>query len=195
MLFWRLLSALLVAYIILISMRLLLSWLSVAAAYGRPWRLLEQATEPYLKLFRGLHFLRRGPFDFTPVAALMVLVVALDMVSAVLLYGRFTLGVLLSSIIGALWSGVSFLLLLFLILAVLRLVLLLFSQRRETPVGSLLESMARPAVAFVRGLLPFAWLVKETHALVVVIASLLILRLLGGWLFHLLRGLLEALPV
>jgi YggT family protein len=193
-LFWRLLSALLVAYIILISMRLLLSWLS-GAAYGRPWRLLEQATDPYLKLFRGLHFLRRGPFDFTPVAALVVLVMALDLVSAVLLYGRFTLGILLSAVLGSLWSGVSFLLLLFLILAVLRLVLLLFSPRRETPVGSLLESMTRPAVAYVRGILPFAWLVKETHALIVVIAGLLILRLLGGWLFHLLRGLLEALPV
>jgi len=191
--FWKLLSAVLVAYIILISMRLLLSWLS-GAAYGRPWRRLERATDPYLKLFRGLRFLRRGPFDFTPVAALTVLVMALDLVSAVLLYGRFTPGVLLSAVLGALWSGLSFLLLLFLILAVLRLVLLLFSPRRETPVGSLLESMARPAVGFVRGLLPFAWLVKETHALIVVIAALLILRLLGGWVFHLLRGLLEALP-
>jgi len=113
----------------------------------------------------------------------------------VLLYGHLTVGILLSALIGALWSGVSFLLLLFLILAVLRLVLLLFSQRHETPVGNLLESMVRPAVTYVRGLLPFAWLVKETHALIVVVAALLILRLLGGWLFHLLRGLLEALPV
>jgi uncharacterized protein YggT (Ycf19 family) len=129
------------------------------------------------------------------VAALVVLVMALDLVSAVLLYGRFTLGILLSAVLGSLWSGVSFLRLLFLILAVLRLVLLVFSPRRETPVGSLLESMTRPAVAYVRGILPFAWLVKETHALIVVIAGLLILRLLGGWLFHLLRGLLEALPV
>jgi YggT family protein len=194
MFFWRLLSAALVVYIILISMRLLLSWLSGAAS-GRPWRLLQQATDPYLKLFRGLHFLRRGPFDFTPVAAIMMLVVALDLVSAILLYGRFTLGILLGAALGALWSGVSFLLLLFLILAVLRLLLLLFSRRLDAPVASLLESMARPAVAFVRGILPFAWLVKETHALIVVITALVILRLLGGWLFHLLRGLLIALPV
>jgi YggT family protein len=194
MFFWRLLSAALVVYIILISMRLLLSWLSGAAS-GRSWMLLQQATDPYLKLFRGLHFLRRGPFDFTPVAAIMVLVVALDLVSAVLLYGRFTLGILLGAVLGALWSGVSFLLLLFLILAVLRLLLLLFSRRLDVPVASLLESMARPAVAFVRGILPFAWLVQETHALVVVITALVLLRLLGGWLFHLLRGLAVALPV
>jgi YggT family protein len=192
--FWRLLSAVLVLYIILISMRVMLTWLS-GAAYGRPWRLLEQATDPYLKLFRGLHFLRRGPFDFSPVAAIMVLVVALDLVSAVLLHGRLTLGILLGSVVGALWSGLSFLLLLFLILAVVRLLLLLFARRHDSPVAALLESMARPAVSFVRGLLPFAWLVQETHALIVVIVALVILRLAGGWLFHLLRGLLVALPV
>lgn len=194
MFFWRLLSAVLVLYIILISMRVMLTWLS-GAAYGRPWRLLEQATDPYLKLFRGLHFLRRGPFDFSPVAAIMVLVVALDLVSAVLLHGRLTLGILLGSVVGALWSGLSFLLLLFLILAVVRLLLLLFARRHDSPVAALLESMARPAVSFVRGLLPFAWLVQETHALIVVIVALVILRLAGGWLFHLLRGLLVALPV
>jgi YggT family protein len=192
--FWRLLSALLVLYIILISMRVMLTWLA-GAAYGRAWRLLEEVTDPYLKLFRGLHFLRRGSFDFTPVAAIMALVVALNLVSAVLLRGRFTLGILLSALLGALWSGLSFLLLLFLILAVVRLLLLLFSPRRESPLAGLLESMARPVVSLVRGLLPFAWLARETHALIVVIIALLIVRLAGGWLLHLLQRLLEALPV
>jgi hypothetical protein len=146
-------------------------------------------------LFHGLHFLRRGSFDFTPVAAIVVLVVALDLVSAVLLRGRLTLGILLAAVIGALWSGLSFLLLLFLILAVVRLLVLLLSRRRDSPVAGLLESMIRPAVSLLRGLLPLAWLVQETHALIVVIGALIILRLAGGWLFHLLERLLEALPV
>jgi YggT family protein len=193
-LFWRLLSALLVLYIILISMRVMLAWIS-GAAYGRSWRLLERATDPYLKLFRGLHFLRRGPFDFTPVAAIMVLVVALDLVSAFLLHGRFTLGILLSAVLGALWAGLSFLLLLFLILAVLRLLVLLFSHRRDSPVTGLLQSLTRPVVSLARRLLPFAWLVEETHALLVVIGALILVRLAGGWLFHSLQRLLEALPV
>ena len=40
------------------------------------WRALLQATDPYLKLFRGLAFLRQGAFDFSGVAAILVLVLA-----------------------------------------------------------------------------------------------------------------------
>jgi len=193
MFFWRLLSGLLVVYIVLISMRFLLSWFPGSAS-GPGWRLLLRLTDPYLRLFRGIGFLRRGMFDFTAVAAVLVLIVALDLSRAVADRGRFTLGLAFGTLAGALWSGLSFLLVLFIVAAALRLVFRLFTRRYENPVGELLEAMVRPAVSAARGLLPprAAW--KEEYLLVVVIVALLLMHLLGALLFGILRAALLALP-
>ena len=190
---WRLLSALLVVYIILISMRFLLSWFPGAAS-GPGWRLLLRFTDPYLRLFRGISFLRRGLFDFTAVAAVLVLIMALELIEAVARYGRFTLGLLLSTVAGAVWSGLSFLLILFIVLAALRLVFRLFTRRYESPLGDLLQAMVRPLVSAARALLPRSLNWKEEHLLLVVIVALVVAHLLGGLLFRLLRASLLALP-
>ncbi len=192
MFFWRLLSALLVAYIILIAMRFLLSWFPGAAS-GRYWQMLLRVTDPYLRLFRGLRFLRRGFFDFTAVAAVLVLIVALNLSQAVAGYGRLTLGLVLAVVAGAVWSGLSFLLILFIVLAALRLISRLFARRYESPVGQLLEAMVRPLVGLARALLPRAAL-KEEHLLLLAIVVLIGAHLLGGLLFRLLRASLLALP-
>lgn len=191
--FWHLLSGLLVVYIILISMRFLLSWFPGSAS-GPGWRALQRFTDPYLRLFRGLSFLRRGLFDFTAVAAILVLIVALDLCRVLAAGGRFTLGLLLGTLAGALWSALSFLLILFIAAAALRLIFRLFTRRYENPFGELLEALVRPAVSAVRGLLPRAVAWKEEHLLVAVIVALLLAHLLGARLFGLLRAALLALP-
>jgi YggT family protein len=194
MFLWRLLSALLVVYIILLSMRFLLSWFPGAAS-GRHWQMLVRLTDPYLNLFRGLAFLRRGFFDFTAVAAVLALVVALDLAGAAARYGRFTLGLALGILAGALWSGISFLLILFIVLAALRLVFRLFTRRYESPLGQLLEAMVRPLVGLARGLLPRGLAAREEYLLLLAIAGLVGVHLLGGLLFRLLRAALLALPL
>jgi YggT family protein len=191
--FWQFLSGLLVAYIILLSMRFLLSWFPGAAS-GPGWRVLLRVTDPYLRLFRGMSFLRRGLFDFTAVVAILVLIVALDLCRAVARGGRLTLGLVLATAAGALWSGLSFLLILFLVLAALRLIFRLFTRRYESPIGELLEAMVRPLVSAARGLLPRSMAWKEEHLLLVVLAALVAAHLLGGLLFRLLRSSLLALP-
>jgi YggT family protein len=193
MFLWRLLYALLVVYIILISMRFLLSWFPGAAS-GRHRQMLVRLTDPYLNLFRGLRFLRRGFFDFTAVAAVLALIVALDLAGAAARYGRFTLGLALGSLAGALWSGISFLLILFIVLAALRLVFRLFTRRYESPLGQLLEAMVRPLVGLGQGILPRSAARNEVLPLLLVVAALVGLDLLGGFLFGLLRAALLALP-
>jgi len=130
--FWGLLSTLLVAYIILISMRLLLSWFPGAAS-GRHWSTLLRITDPYLRLFRGWRFLRRGLFDFTAIAAVLVLIVALELTGAVARSGRFTLGLALGTLAGAVWSGLSFLLILFIVLGLVRYVITLVKRIGHRP--------------------------------------------------------------
>jgi YggT family protein len=113
-------NAVLLVFLLLLSLRIVLSWFR-ASLYGRPWQLLERVTEPYLGLFRRVSFLRQGLFDFSPIVAILLVVVALDLVNELLFYGQITLGFILASLVGAVWSGASFLLLLFAVVALVRL--------------------------------------------------------------------------
>ncbi|MFH1572479.1 MAG: YggT family protein [Acidobacteriota bacterium] len=188
---WRLLSALIVVYLVLLSLRIILSWLR-GSVHGRPWELLQRVTDPYLAMFTRLKFLRRGVFDFTPLAALLVLVVALQLVNTMQLTGRITLGVVLAAVIGALWSGLSFLLLFFLILALLRLVLVASRRGSDTPVGTAIAATVEPVVAWVRRFLPHP--AGEYQVLIMTAVVLFVARLLGGYLVKLLLPLFYGSP-
>jgi YggT family protein len=192
--FLRLLSALLVIYIILLSLRILLSWFREAVS-GRPWNLLRQVTDPYLSLFSGLRFLRRGMFDFTPIAAILVLVVLLDLVNTVQRLGRITVGIFLGSLTGAVWSGISFLLWLFLILAVVRAVIQAVRRGEETPVTGAIALMVSPAVSVVRRMLSARRHLSEQQYLLLTIAFLAGVLLLGGLAVRFLIRFFYALPL
>jgi YggT family protein len=188
---WRLLSALIVVYLVLLSLRILLSWFR-GSVQGKPWELLQRVTDPYLAMFTRLRFLRQGVFDFTPLAALLVLVVALQLVNTMQITGRITLGIVLAAVTGALWSGLSFLLLFFLILALLRLVLSASRRGTDTPVGAAIAATVEPVASRVRRFLPQP--AGETQVLILTAVVLFVARLLGGYLVRLLLGLFHGLP-
>ena len=93
-------NILLIAYLFILSMRIVLGWVA-PQALGRAWSILTAATDPYLGLFARIRFLRGNLFDFSPIAAILVLVVALDLVNKILYYGRITLGFFLASVFSA----------------------------------------------------------------------------------------------
>jgi YggT family protein len=88
-------NVILIAYLFLVSLRIVLGWFA-PQSLGRAWDLLTGATDPYLALFRRIKFLRSDLFDFSPIAAILALVVALDLVNQLLYYGRITLGFFLA---------------------------------------------------------------------------------------------------
>lgn len=142
----KVLYALLAVYVLLLSLRIVLSWFRVGT-YGGPWDLLVRATEPYLAAFRGIRFLRQGALDFTPIAAILTLVVAMDILNVLIGFGRITLGFVLGSVVSAVWGVIAFILLLFLIVGVVRLVMLLMA--RPGSAGFLeqaLDTMLQPVV-------------------------------------------------
>jgi YggT family protein len=194
LLFWRVVGAFLVVYLLLLSLRILLSWFQGSVG-GRPWQLLVRITEPYLSLFRGLAFLRRGALDFSPLAAVLALVVALNLVTALQHFGRLTLGILLAAVVGALWSGVSFLVIL--LLVVLLIVLLMSVLRRgpENPLLRVLAAIVAPLVGLVRRLLWRRSALGDAPALLLSAVLLFAFLFVGGTLVALLRTALLGLPV
>jgi YggT family protein len=192
--FWRFITAIIYFYILLLSLRIILSWFQGSVS-GRPWELLIRITDPYLSLFRRFRFLRQGMFDFTPLAAILTLVIVLRVIDSVGRFGRISLGIFLGVVTSAIWSAVAFLLVLFLILAVLRAILLAIASTRSSRITGALGFMVEPAVSLVRRILPARQPLSDRQYLYLTIASLFVLRLLGGFLFGLLVRLFYNLPI
>ena len=106
--------AIIIVYVLVLSLRIILGWF-VPQTLGRAWEILAKITDPYLDIFRRIRFLRGGVFDFSPIAAVLVLVLAADLIGQLVNWGRITVGFFLASAFAAAWSGARFLLILFLI--------------------------------------------------------------------------------
>lgn len=194
MTFWRFLTAIIYFYILLLSLRIILSWFQGSVA-GRPWELLIRVTDPYLSLFSRLRFLRQGMFDFTPLAAILTLVIVLRIIDAIGRFGKISLGIFLGVVTGAVWSAVAFLIVLFLILALVRAILLAIDSTRASRLTAALGFMVEPAVSLVRRVFPIGQPLSDRNYLYLTIAFLFLLRLLGGYLFGLLVRLFYNLPI
>ncbi len=147
----RILTSLVTGYMLLIFIRVLLTWFS-SGSFGGAEKLLGRITDPYLDFFRRFPFLRMGMMDMSPVAGIIVLVVILNMLNTITAYGKITLGIILSIILAALWSAVSFLLTLFIILIALRLFMELFQPNTYSPVKTTLDAIVNPVSIYVKNI-------------------------------------------
>ena len=190
----RILNGLLIVYLMILSIRIILTWFK-SSFQGKAGELLKQATDPYLEIFSRITFLKQGMFDFTPLAAILGLVVALDLVNGLLVYGRITIGLLLASIISALWGGLSFILLIFLVLGVVQIVSALFSRNSASPMLQMINQMFQPIIDLVTRFLRPKRELSYNQYLYISLGLIFFIRLLGGILISRLIGLLYALPV
>lgn len=60
-------------YLLLLFVRVLLTWFPNVNWMRQPWTMLRQVTDPYLNLFRNLIPPVMGQIDFTPILGFMVL--------------------------------------------------------------------------------------------------------------------------
>jgi YggT family protein len=183
----------LILYLFLLSTRIVLSWFS-GTWLGRPWELLKRATDPYLGLFYRFRFLRRGIVDFTPVVAVLALVVLLNLVNELIRGGRLSVGLILSSILLAAWSGISFLLLLFLVVGVLRAIPLVSRALPGATLWKTLDLLVQPLVAAVSRLFRLEGRASYAQRLLLTLGLLLVAWLLGRIAVVRLAGLVARLP-
>ncbi len=191
---WSFLTGVIYVYMILLVLRILLSWIR-GAVYGKPWELLVRVTDPYLSLFSRIRFLRQGMFDFTPIAAILTLVVALNVIQSIQRFGTITVGRFLGIVTGAVWSGLAFLLVLVLILAIVRAVVLAVRPGQETQITSAVGMMVEPVVSLVRRIVSARSPLTDRQYLYLTIAFLFIVRILGGYLIGLLVRFFYTLPI
>lgn len=194
MLVLRVLNGFLIVYLMILSIRIILTWFK-GSFQGKAGELLKQATDPYLEIFSRITFLKQGMFDFTPLAGILVLVVALDLVNVLLVYERITIGLLFASIISALWGGLSFILLLFLVLGVVQIVSARFSRNSESPMLRMIKLMFQPIIDLVARFLRPGRELSYNQYLYISLGLIFFIRLLGGIVLRRLIELLYTLPV
>ena len=185
--------AIIIVYVIVLSLRIILGWF-VPQALGRAWEILVKVTDPYLDIFRRIRFLRGGMFDFSPIAAVLVLVLAADLIGQLVNWGRITVGFFLASAFSAAWSGASFLLVFFLIVAALRVVPFFLRSTSWAGVWHVVDLLIQPVVAWITRAFRLGGRMGYMQYLLFTIGLLLVVLIAGHYLVRAIAYWLSLLP-
>jgi len=176
-------------YIMLIFVRVIFSWLR-PNVFNPIVRFVYSITDPYLKLFAGIKFLRIGYIDFSPLLAFYLLYLLQELAYRVLLTGYFSIELLLSLVIVLLFRLVYFFLFIFIISVGLRFIIEIIGKRRNSMFLSVVYSMSEPAVRPIRNLLKidyksgFDVSTLASLAILVLLRYLILPRILGFIMMH-----------
>ncbi len=188
----QVLGALLFVYSLLIALRIILTWFQ-GPSYGRAWDLLAAVTDPYLRIFRRIRVLRRGMFDFSPLAAVLVLVILQYIVTSLAAYGSLRFGDAVAVVVQAVWGGaVAWILLFFFALTVVRLISLYVARNAVAPIWHTLDLMVQPVAGWVNRL--FGGRMEYSSSLIATAVLLLALWLCGGAIVSVASRALHRLP-
>ena len=189
----RILGGILSLYMILIFVRVLLTWFS-GVYYGRPFDIIRSLTDPYLNYFRRFRFLQVGSVDFSPIAGLLVLVVALNILNRLAVYGTISVGLVLAIILNSVWSAVSFLITLFIVLIVIRFVAGLIRANTVNPFIRTVDMIITPLLNWIHNTFFKRRFLTLQTGLAISGASLLVVSLAGNFLVYHLARLFQSLP-
>jgi len=164
-------------YIILLFVRILFAWIR-PNMFNPIVRFVYRTTDPYLKIFAGIKFLRIGYIDFTPILAFYLLYLLQELVYNVLIRGYFSPELLLSLIFVLAFRFVYFILFIFIIAVGLRFIFDIAGLRINNVLINIVYSLSEPAVRPVKRLFKF-----DTHSsldinVVVSLVFLVLLRFL-----------------
>ena len=187
------LSFLVNIYMIIITIRIVLTWFS-GFDYGRFQEILAAITDPYLNWFRRLP-LRVGYLDLSPLVALGVLTLVNRIFSTFAIYGTITLGIILALTLQILWGAVSFFLGFLIILLVLRLIAHFAKVDISSPFWSVVDTISRPVLYRVNRFLFRDRIVNFGTGIVISIVGLGISYILLGIIISIVSGTLIRLPL
>jgi YggT family protein len=180
-------------YMILIFIRILLSWFS-GIEFGTPMYFLQCVCDPYLNWWRRFRIFKNSPIDFSPILGLGFLSLARSILRFGA-FGRLTLGLALGFIINALWVVVSWILFFFIAVLVLRLIAFLGNFNIYSPFWRFVDLVAQPVMYRICRILFSNRIISYLARIIVSIVVLLIITA-GIWTaVRFGTMLLRALPV
>ncbi|MDR0669607.1 MAG: YggT family protein [Treponema sp.] len=180
-------------YMLLIFIRVMLSWFG-GARLGRPAEILAQLTDPYLNWWRRFPIFRTGYIDLSPVAGLTALSLVQTVCNTTVYYGRLSLGILLTIVLQAAWSIVSFALGFFIIVLLLRLIAYLTNRNIYSTFWRIVDSISQPVLYRITRIFFRRRLINYLAGIVLSAGVLTVLGIGGHLLVTLLSGIFQGLP-
>jgi YggT family protein len=181
-------------YLFLIFIRILLTWFA-GANFGRPYEILCRICDPYLNWFRRFRLFRNSAMDFSPVLALVTLSLVQNIFTFLGAHGRISLGIILAMVLSALWSIVSLILGLAVIILSLRLIAYLGRFNIYSPFWKLVDMISQPLLYRISRIFFPRRLTNYLFRIIFSIVLLTVLYLAAGRLVDLGSALLSALPI
>jgi len=192
--FIGLLSSLISIYMMVIFIRIILTWFSGIGGGGL-LNVLSRITDPYLNWFRRFTFLRVGYLDLSPVVALGLLSLVNRIFGTLARFGTITIGIILMLVLQALWGAVSFFLGFLIIVLALCLVGYIARANMYSSFWRIVDTISQPVLYRINRILFRDRIVNFTTSLIISIAGLGIIYLAMRILvIHAVR-LLAGLPV
>lgn len=190
----RILSSLVNVYMLLISIRVILTWFSGMGS-GGVLNTLRRITDPYLDWFRRFTFLRAGFLDLSPIAALGVLSLVQRILFVLASHGRISVGIILALILQGVWSAVSFILGFLIVVLILRLVAHYFARNSYSPFWNIVDTISKPVLYRINRVLFKNRIPNFVTALIVSIAVLVLIYIALKLAVFFAAALLAGLPV
>lgn len=192
--FARTLSAVLSVYMILLMIRVMLTWFR-ASQNHQVFRYLAIITDPYINWFRRFSVLKFGMIDFSPIIAFVVLGFIINISNSIAAYGKITLGVILALLVNGIWSILSFILMLLIILTIIRLLGATIAKSGFiAQMSSGIDSIIEPITSWVRRSIFKNRFTPYTTQLGIALALLILLNIAGRFIFSYLTKLAVGLP-
>ncbi|MBN2509537.1 MAG: YggT family protein [Spirochaetales bacterium] len=191
--FFQFAQAAISVYMLLIFIRVLLTWFQ-GPSLGRPFEILASITDPYIAFFRRFRFLRMGSMDFSPIAAVMTLIILLNIISSIHYLGKISLGIVLGIIVTALWSSISWILSFFLILTVIRLVAHFFRLNTLGPLLHTVDMIIHPLLEYLQVKILKGRLISFQNGLLLTAGTLFLVTAAGNFLIRFAVAALYSLP-
>jgi len=190
----RAISSLISIYMILIFVRIMLTWFHTGQT-GRVVYYLSRATDPYLNYFRRIPLFRESMVDFSPILAILTLSIVNNVLTRVAYAGTVTLGFVLAMILSAVVSAASFVIFFILIIAIIRLVGFLTRANTATPFWVSLDRILQPLAHKLIDKFGGGRSTTYQNALMIFAASALLILLVGNFLAGTLMTFLLQLPI
>ena len=165
------LSAFTSLYILVIMVRIILTWFS---GNIRAPEILCRITDPYLNWFRRFG-VRVGYLDLSPVLALAVLSILNQIFATLARFGVITLGIILAMILQAIWSIISFFIILISIVLILRTIAYLCNLNIYGVFWRIIDAVSQPILYRINRLLFGGRIVNFLASLIISVAVMGIL--------------------
>ncbi len=186
------LSNVLNVYVLLLILRILLTWFPVDSNHFMV-RILHQATDPWLNLFRNFRLVLGG-LDLSPMVAIGTLALVQGLLAQLANQGKLTVGIVLAAILYQVWAILSALLVFFAVLSIIRALAMRFRWGSQ-PLWQFLDAILQPLSYQVNRVLKRDAFFPYHFTLIILAALAILTNFAGGVAVALAGALLRSLPV